>query len=365
MRIARLACLTLLVVGLAACGPAGGGPADAIGTDAAPDVDAPPLDIPAGEDVSGPQEGAVGEEGAVADETAVTEEAAGPEESVLAEPADVPTEGDAVEASEPFDAETEVPAQTVFAAVAGQRCTPATRIGEVVVQGQPGGTASIDASAAIADRRNSWAPGAELSDAACTFFVQAPPAYCESCPADTLCAPDATCQAMPVPATDLVLVLSAGSASQTFVASGTNGAYGIVTLPGRTFSLEVSWSGLTVTLGDTTVPDELEGLSGTESGPWNAPTSLDLAWTPPAAGTSVFTHIPINHHAGGPTYTECLVPASAGSLHVDGAMLAPLAVVTGLEFQGIDHARFAAAQTPLGCVELSFRVQQYASLTGL
>ncbi len=262
------------------------------------------------------------------------------------------------------DTAIDTPAQTVFAAVPGQRCTPSTRVGEVVVYGQADPATPLEASAVMVDRQDAWAPAPKLADAACTFFLQAPPAYCESCPVDTLCAPDATCQAMPAPATDIVLVLSAGGAAQTFPASGTSGAYGLVTLPGRTFSVAVSWAGLTVTLGDTAVPDGLDGLSGTEGGPWNAPTAMDLAWTPAAGDTSVFTHIPINHHAGGPTYTECLVPASSGALHVDGAMLAPLAVVTGLEFQGIEHARFAAAKTPLGCVELRFRVQQYVNLTG-
>jgi hypothetical protein len=97
------------------------------------------------------------------------------------------------------------------------------------------------------------------------------------------------------------------------------------------------------------------------SGESNEPTALDLTWTPPADAGRVFTHIPINHHAAGPTYTEREVDASAGALHVDGAMLAPLAVVTGLEFQGVEHRRYAAANTPAGCVEVLFFVQQHVN----
>ncbi len=66
----------------------------------------------------------------------------------------------------------------------------------------------------------------------------------------------------------------------------------------------------------------------------------------------MFTHIPINHHAGGPTFTECWVEASVHTLQVPGAMLVPLAVETGLEFQGVEHVQVAAAETPAGCVEL-------------
>jgi hypothetical protein len=57
------------------------------------------------------------------------------------------------------------------------------------------------------------------------------------------------------------------------------------------------------------------------------------------------------------------VPASAGALHVDGSMLLPLAVATGLEFQGMDHVRFAAAETPAGCVEIRMMVSHYPNLS--
>jgi len=43
-------------------------------------------------------------------------------------------------------------------------------------------------------------------------------------------------------------------------------------------------------------------------------------------------------------------------------MLLPLAVSTGLEFQGIEHVRFAVAETPLGCVEFRFTIFQHVDL---
>ena len=71
---------------------------------------------------------------------------------------------------------------------------------------------------------------------------------------------------------------------------------------------------------------------------------------------TVRNHDLVNELMGGLTFTECAVNASSGSLHVDEAMLTPLAVVTGLEFSAVYHTRFAAAQTPLGCVELRYSV---------
>ena len=39
-------------------------------------------------------------------------------------------------------------------------------------------------------------------------------------------------------------------------------------------------------------------------------------------------------------------------------MIDPLAVITGLEFQGIEHVFVAAATTPEGCVEFRFGEQE-------
>jgi hypothetical protein len=242
---------------------------------------------------------------------------------------------------------------TVFAAVPGARCPHGSLVGTVQVAGSEWGP-GLDAAAGINDRPDAWLPvEPALQDASCAFYPQPPPAFCGDCPPGTLCAPDATCQAMPAPLPGVTLTLSAGGEEQVV----TN--WGAVTLPGRTFAVTLAWDGLTVTLGPTAVPGLLEGASLTLSDSPGKPMALDVRWTPPPDGGTVFTRIPINHHAGSSTFTECAVEASAGSLHVDDAMLAPLAVATGLEFQGIEHARFAAAETPAGCVEIRFFVQQH------
>ena len=75
---------------------------------------------------------------------------------------------------------------------------------------------------------------------------------------------------------------------------------------------------------------------------------------PAKDGAFVRTTIPINHHAGGPTFTECAAPDGSGAFHADAAMINPLAVKTGLEFQGVEHVFVAAAVTPQGCVEFRF-----------
>jgi hypothetical protein len=98
-------------------------------------------------------------------------------------------------------------------------------------------------------------------------------------------------------------------------------------------------------------PGPLAGYSLNIAGTNEAPETVTVAWAPDGSDAHVFTHIPINHHAAGPTFTECTVPASAGGFVVEAPMLVPLAVVTGLEFQSVQHVRFAAANTAVGCVE--------------
>jgi len=263
-------------------------------------------------------------------------------------------------APEAVDVTPEADAPGVYEAIPGARCEPSERFARVQVYGSPWSPA-LDAQVEVNDRPDAWTPKAPaLADASCSYYEQAPPAFCGTCPTGTLCAPDATCQAKPAPLAGVVLTLTAGDQTQVLETTGEpGGAWATVTLPGRTFAVELTWAGNTLTLGETSVPEPVAGLTMQLQGAYDKPTALDLAWTPPGDPASVFTHIPINHHAAGPTYTECAVDASVGALHVDGAMLEPLAVITGLEFQGIEHARFAAVETPQGCVEVRFLVQQY------
>lgn len=111
-----------------------------------------------------------------------------------------------------------------------------------------------------------------------------------------------------------------------------------------------------------TVPDALTNAQGDLHGTYDAPTAIDLWWDTQPAGVDAFTHIPINHHVGTPTFTECSVDGAADGMRVPGDMLAPLAVSTGLELQTLDAARFAAATTEHGCIEVRFSVRQHLSL---
>ncbi|MBU1242084.1 hypothetical protein KJ612_02680, partial [Myxococcota bacterium] len=220
---------------------------------------------------------------------------------------------------------------------------------------------ATEAAASVNDRPGVASAEVKLSDEACAYWEASSPGFCEpACELDQQCDATGTCRPMPQPVADLLLTLDTGEQTQTFEPQYAGTIYGTVTLPGRTFSATVTFSGLTVRLAPTTVPDSLADFTGVWLGTSSDPEGLDFAWTVPAApeGSEVFTSIPINHHAGGPTHTECAVPSSAGAFSVAQEMLTPLAVITGLEFQGLQHVRFAAALTPKGCVEFRWQIYQ-------
>jgi hypothetical protein len=242
-------------------------------------------------------------------------------------------------------------------AVPGTYCELTERIGLVGVI-QRVDLAKPNVWGEVYDRPDPWLAEPERTTAACAFHRFEQSSLCTACAFDEHCDREGRCVKAPRRRTDLVLKLSANGDTQTFASRPETGElYGEVTLS-EPFGMELVIGAHTITLEPTPLPVGLTNLSGTLHGGYEAPTGLDVTWSGPDDGFA-FTRIPINHHAGGPTFTECRVPADAHTLHVDGDMLEPLAVSTGLEFQGMDHVRSAAAQTPFGCVELRYTYAHY------
>jgi hypothetical protein len=126
------------------------------------------------------------------------------------------------------------------------------------------------------------------------------------------------------------------------------------------YAMTLSWGDNQVTLSPMPVGSgDITDLSVDIEGDSSAPGALDATWEPTQQGGFLRTRIPMNHHAAGPTFTECAAPESEGAFHADAEMVDPLAVVTGLEFQGVEHLYIAAAQTAQGCVEFRFGPQLF------
>lgn len=246
-------------------------------------------------------------------------------------------------------------------AVPGTYCQLRERIGLVQLATYEEVTTGLNLSARIYDRPDPWYGAPERTSSACNFHRFAPSGPCPQCAVDEVCGLDGACVKEPRTHKEAELELRAGNDTQTFVAEPNTGQiYGRVTLGGR-FSAVLRLGTHTITLEPMPLPTGLTNLVGTLDGTHALPDAVDLSWNGPDDGW-VYTLIPINHHAGGPTFTECRLPASAHALHVDGQMLRPLAVSTGLEFQGLEHVRTAAAHTPLGCVELRYSYRHTSDL---
>lgn len=267
------------------------------------------------------------------------------------------------------DTDTHIPVVTAVA-VPGERCLRSNRIGSVQVWFGEGQAPSIYAT--LTDRLHPWYGPPAIQNSTCAYYE-----YTDTCGgtcvAGEICSHDGVCTAGPLNlGATTVAISTLDIPGDSTVAGETiwmpesfdGGSWGEFDLPGDAFSARVIAPGYDIRVAPMSVPVALESLNGTISGTENEPTAVDITWfwSGPGDFGSVYTSIAINHHAGGPSFTECAVGVESQQLHIEGDVLVPLAVSTGLEFQNVEFARFAAAQTPAGCVEFRFAQRTYLDL---
>lgn len=264
----------------------------------------------------------------------------------------------AADAEPSADAEPATDAGGPLQAVLDTRCRYFERVGLVTVINWGGPDRYLDLS--LYDAPPPWLGPPTSADAACEFH-RASQGPC-SCGSAQVCSYQNTCVAPPVAAPAVTLTLTGNGGTQTLNGDGAGTLSGVVTVPDDALGLRLVAGSLEITVPPMSIPPALINPSGTLSGDYETPTAIDLSWTAPASPGHVYSHTNINHHVAEPTFTTCVVPASAQSLHIDGAMLQPLSVVTGLEFQAIEHIRFASVETPAGCVEFRFSRPEFVNL---
>jgi len=272
--------------------------------------------------------------------------------------------GDTSAETDTADADTSDTSPTgPIAAVPGARCKLSERVGLIEIEAQ--GPSAVYLNGAVADRPNPYFGEPELSDAACAFHRFSPQSACAPCGEEELCAVSDACVKAPIRRPDARVVVATGAKSIELVANTETGEiFGELPVGAEgaaSYSVSLFIGDQEVTVGATAIPGALNA-SGTLTGDSMQPDGLTATWTAQAGDSQVFTHIPINHHASGPTFTECVVPVASGTLSIAGAMLRPLSVVTGLEFQGLEHQHVAAAELASGCVEFRFLVREFTPL---
>lgn len=239
-----------------------------------------------------------------------------------------------------------------YQAVIGELCPIEATIGVVDLVSDP-----LSVQVSLYDRVDPWIAEAELTNPTCEYHHYEP-GVC-ACEPGMVCSLQSECIPERRTVKDATLEVRADSEQREYAAdSSLGGIYSPLDIgeASSSFAMTLRWGDTQITLDAMPVASgELDDVAvDTESTQYNMPGALDATWRPSRDGAFVRSRIPINHHAGGPTFTECRAPTSAGSFHADANMINPLAVQTGLEFQGMDHVFIAAAQTPQGCVEFRF-----------
>jgi hypothetical protein len=218
------------------------------------------------------------------------------------------------------------------------------------------------------DGTDPWV-GAPVEETATCAFRSTPPADCGGCDPGEVCAPDGSCVPERRTVKDLTAEVTVGSDTWSFDTDPVLGQLYAALDPaaeGAPIGLTLAWGGAAVTLPPMAIASgDLRRLHVTvASSDFSHPGALDATWTPPPDGGVVRCRIPINHHAAGATFTECVTPASSGGFHATATMIDPLAVITGLEFQGVEHWQTAAVHLPEGCLDVRFGRQWYVPVEG-
>jgi hypothetical protein len=252
------------------------------------------------------------------------------------------------------------PATGPYRAIMGQVCPVESTLGIVRLMGFP----EPYVQASLYDRLDPWLGEPELSTPTCDFHHY-DAASCPDCAAGEVCSLSSMCVPERRTIKDATLLVSSGAAQREYSADPQLGdIYSQLDIGDAksSYAMTLSWGENEVQLDAMPVASgELTNAMVTTEGDFEAPGALDATWQPSTGAAFVRSRIPINHHAAGPTFTECVAPESSGSFHADAEMIDPLAVITGLEFQGLEHVFIAAAHVPGGCIEFRFGAQVFVS----
>ena len=246
-----------------------------------------------------------------------------------------------------------------FDAVPDTFCAPEDTIGRFWISGFPGGPTI---SGELWETTAPFIGPPSLSTETCGFhgFQDTCPGNCDP---GTVCNWAGTCVPERRTVKDASLRITVGEEEQIVEADPKLGGFYAPLVIGDAsseFAMHLTWGELEVDLAPFAYQSApLADASVQIEGDSSAPGALDATWTSSAAGGYVMSRIPINHHAGGGTFTNCAAPLGAEAFHADAEMIDPLAVITGLEFQGLEYVNIAAAETSAGCIDFRLGEQIY------
>ena len=231
-------------------------------------------------------------------------------------------------------------------------CALSERVGIVRIEGGAYGSASVQ----VWDRPNpKWGEPA-LENDHCAFHQAVP---CGDCDGTQVCGADGQCVDPPILREDVQATALVDGERVPLESQG--GGLWVSLDEGAEYGVEVVVAGETYTMDGLALPSGEIAPSVATEGDYDQPGALSASWTDRGEGALVSTWIDINHHVFEETFTTCTAPESAGSFTADAAMIDPLAVSTGLEFQGLTHERRAELETADGCVQVVVLTDLYVS----
>lgn len=239
-------------------------------------------------------------------------------------------------------------------AIHGARCMANRRIGIVTLERQQ----KLQINARLYDAPEPEIGMPVLREKGCMFFENK--GKCGACADDELCSAESKCVKAPQKLKEIEFSLSNGQQTKSYSLNQYGDIDESVVFPGDAFSIKLNLKGQEILLEKMSLPQKFENATQEMSGTSTTPTGFEFTWDAPEQPHRAFTHIRINHHRPNQgTFTECDIDAKVGKMHIEGEMLRPLAVSTGLEVQTLDHIAFAAAETEIGCVEFRFQFKEF------
>ena len=271
-----------------------------------------------------------------------------PENTDTAAPVDSANPGDSGDSGDTGEAPEGVEA------VVGAACPAERRVGLVELEVADSG---VQVVGWVFDRPDPRVEAPTEANDTCAFYQQ-DRGDCTGCPDGQVCT-STGCQTAATRRSDVQLVVTGDGAPQTYDPVSDGYMYGPLDSPGSAYDITLTMGEDTVWVTDLPQPDPMPAVTVTLDADELSPGPLEATWTPYTSTDRVRTLIPMNHHNIEETFTECSAPATSGSFYATAAMVDPLAVVTGLEFQRVAAGQVAAAElADGGCVEL--RVERQA-----
>jgi hypothetical protein len=184
-------------------------------------------------------------------------------------------------------------------------------------------------------------------------------AACGGCDLGDVCSQTGECVVRRSPVLGSTIAVTIDGVEQNFEANEFGQIWSDLGPVTTDIETSLSWDGTVASAPAWSPPTGDIGPAVAVSGEWDAPGELVVTWTDQGESALVTTTVPINHHVPSSTFVHCVSAESTETFSAPAEMIDPLAVVTGLEFQGLEHERAYAVPVAGGCVQ--FRASAWVS----